>query len=880
MMRLMGHAVRLTRPDGSSGVLALLRRHWALLVVCAGFLLAGALVLDDYGVGQDAVEQNRVGNAALKSLSGAGERAFDRLFFEHDRYYGPVFEVPLVLVERMLGLEDRRDVFLSRHALTHLFFLAGGVFSYLLVLRMFGNRLLALVGMVLFLLHPRLYAHSFYNTKDIPFLVMFMVSLYLMHRAFRRDTLGAFLLCGVGMGLLVNLRVMGIMLFAAMLALRALDVAFAGGAGERRRVLLTGGAFALAASLTYYATLPGIWSDPTQSVEVLRLFANHPHSENNLFRGEWLYSDDGPPLDYIPVWIGITTPPVVLLLAAIGAVWLLWRGARRPRDIWHGMFPRFGLLLLGLLVVPVIAIVVNGSNIYDEWRHVFFLCAPLALLAAAGIYWLWSITEQWWIRAGMYTLLGVCMAVTIMSMMRVHPLEDSYFNSFVDRTTPEYLVSQYSTDAWTQSHHGIMREIVEDHPGQNIFSTLGMNEDLFPEEDRKRIYDPAPVFMIGFYSDRPLSDRYYTSRLYNNTLYSFKGMHITPEDVEKIIRSSLSTKPIIHSPFFNIYLHENALVYINESCEDEQVGFFFLHIYPEIMPPYYPGERHNAEFINRDFRLYRSNIDRGMQCFSITFLPDIPIRNIYTGRKDGRWSTRFGFRIPDIAPEVLASDPVAVSLFTIHLDGNMLVYMRDECTYAESDALFYLHVFPVDSDDLDGPNRQYGFENRDFSLWENGNRVGGRCVAVVALPDYPVASVATGQHDQTGGKLWGVNFPVTPVDIDPASLSGDPVASSVYSVRHDDDRLIYLRDGCTEGDTAAMFFLHIVPVDGDDLPAARRQYGFDNRDFSFVTRGARMEDDCVAVVPLPGYPIASIRTGQYDETGDLWSVEFTLPDGE
>ena len=36
----------------------------------------------------------------------------------------------------------------------------------------------------------------------------------------------------------------------------------------------------------------------------------------------------------------------------------------------------------------------------------------------------------------------------------------------------------------------------------------------------------------------------------------------------------------------------------------------------------------------------------------------------------------------------------------------------------------------------------------------------------------------------------------------------------------------------------------------------------------------------MAAIGLPDYPIASIRTGQYDGTGEIWSVEFALPDGE
>ena len=39
----------------------------------------------------------------------------------HDRFYGAAFELPLfLLTERVLGLEDPRHVYLTRHVLTHL----------------------------------------------------------------------------------------------------------------------------------------------------------------------------------------------------------------------------------------------------------------------------------------------------------------------------------------------------------------------------------------------------------------------------------------------------------------------------------------------------------------------------------------------------------------------------------------------------------------------------------------------------------------------------------------------------------------------------------------------------------------------------------------
>ena len=615
---------RFARPNAlavGGGALAFrrLRRHQGLLAVCALFLLAGVLALDDYGVSVDVHHQIAIGNAALDYLAGGGARALDQVISPHDRYYGAAFEAPLVLVERVLGLEDFWDIYLARHFLTHLFFLVGGAFCYLIVHRLFGSKLLALVAMLLFLLHPRIYAHSFYNTKDIPFLVMFMIALYLTHRAFRRDTLGAFLLCGVGVGLLVNLRIMGLVLFAAVLALRALDLPFAGGTEQRKRILLEGGAFALAALLTYYASLPALWTDSIgQFAEAFEVLGSHPNQASNFFQGEWFFAPDGPPLDYIPVWIGITTPPVVLLLAVVGVAGLFWYGARSPRSIRRGTFTHFSLLLLLLPVASITAIVVNESNIYSGWRQVFFLYAPITLLAAAGMHRILSISCRW-MRVGMYVLLAACLAVTLVSIVRIHPLAYSYHNSLVDRSTPNYLVSQYEADYWSLSYWPLLREALADHPDQRIIYTrwLGDHSYLFSRTDK--IGASSNILLDGFYSDRPVSSRKYVAKIYGNTLASIKGWQFSSEMIEEIIRNVRSNDPVFHSDFMAIHLQDGKMTYTVESCSRHKNSGVFLHLYPVDITRFPQGI-----FRNWDFSIRDTSIGSDGRCIFLVFFPNGP----------------------------------------------------------------------------------------------------------------------------------------------------------------------------------------------------------------------------------------------------------------
>ena len=93
--------------------------------------------------------------------------------------------------------------------------------------------------------------------------------------------------------------------------------------------------------------------------------------------------------------------------------------------------------------------------------------------------------------------------------------------------------------------------------------------------------------------------------------------------------------------------------------------------------------------------------------------------------------------------------------------------------------------------------------------------------------------------------------------------------------------LIYVKDPCGPTDTEPPFFLHIDPVDTADLPEYRKQYNFDNLDFSFAEHGAISDGACIAIVPLPYYGKSAIRTGQSVRVDGgfnrLWEEELHPP---
>ena len=873
------------------------------LITCALFALIGIAAAGDYGIAFDESLQRRIAQANLNYILGQSDTVATDLYA--DRVYGVVFELPLLLAERVLGLEDYYYIHRLRLTLSHLFFILGGYFCYRLAYQLSGCRLLAMLALLLYLLHPRIYGQSYVNSKDPVFLSMFVMALYLLERAFRKDTVAAFALLGIAVGLLTNLRIMGAMLLAAALAMRGLDGFQAGNWPERKHILLTAGLFALAAGLTLYAVTPYAWTNPLDYLTAsLSQTIQRPTLLPQLFRGDLLLSNELPP-HYNAVWLGISTPPLFLLLGLAGitaaAVWCI----RRPGLIFRNSRRRFWGLLLACFLLPPLAAALLGSTQYQDWRHLYFIYAPFCLLAAlggGGIIAAFSRQGYW--RAGVYGLAGLGLGLTALQMVQIHPLQYIYFNFLVDRTTPEYLRTQYDLDYLELAQRAGLEYLPSSHPGETLtVRARRRHRAILPPAARARLqpatggrnadYDLIYQWNAG-QPDLPFNAAY-RRRLYNNTLLALRPLdfsRMTPAAVaayREIYREAVAGEPIIRADY-NVYLKDNRLTFVRENCppggRDEWFGVKPFPTIPETLPPYSMQAVFFAPYYNHRVRL-------DDLCLAVIQLPaDIQGDLILTRRYLGNfgpaaaplWEELYTLSRPGLGEHIdrlrQRQPPANPDAFTVFLKrdaagGQHLLYAKRDCTPADFESRVTLHIAPADLADLPANRRGHTFENRNFYLDYYGGRPGGDCLAAIPLPHYPIAAIQTGQANR-----WEVNL-YPPDDPEPlraayAALSdGQPHSRGVFDLYWRDSRLVYVRESCVAGDTAADFFLHITPAEVADLPAARRSAGFANLDFVFERWGGHFDGKCLAAVPLPDYPIAAVRTGQYVAgQGELWGVEL------
>ena len=593
-----------------------IRFHGLALGVWTLFLLAGLAIVDDYGV---SVDTRTLRFIAISTLDYILHDDPGWLRVAADRFHGAAFELPLLLLtERVLGLEDPRHVYLARHVLTHLFFLIGGFCCYLLALRLCGDRLVALLVMLLFLLSPRLYAHSFFNSKDPMFASAFVMALLFVSRVFDKDSLGNYRQCGAMAGLLVHLRIMGAVLFAVVLIFRAWAWFRAEGPAARRRAVTTTGVFALWGVVVLFISLPYLWGDPVgRLAEYWTTYADHPTVFQELFRGK-VVSSDALPWDYVLRWFAISQPPVTLLLGLLGmgalglaAGGVVRRNAgARPGAAQDTAELRFGVLLAACFALPLVAFALLRPTTLNDWRHFYFLHGPFCLLATFALMGLRQLSARGlrkrWVGGAAGALTAAGLGAAALEMAQIHPNQHLYFNFLVDRKTPEWLNERYETDYWDmvvrQGYEHILRRepasIINMRPRQSSWADINRNVQILPPAARNRFtHDPNRDldFYLGgsarlaerFLPTDPFPPVLHQIKVYNNTMLTVATQNLSrvdpavADEYRALHRAATAGAPVARESGYEVYLHGDRLAWVKEACKPGELLFpFRLAFYP------------------------------------------------------------------------------------------------------------------------------------------------------------------------------------------------------------------------------------------------------------------------------------------------------------
>lgn len=419
-----------------------------------------------------------------------------RMLQSPNKYYGPVFELSVLSLENLFGLRDSRDIYFMRHLFTFSTLLLGAFFFYKLCKYLFRSWKIGLLGALFLILSPRIFADSFYNPKDIPFLALFIVSMYTMFRYLDTKTIRWAVLHAVACAVLADIRIVGLLVPLFTVGFGTVDLARARrDKGAIRKSLLSGSVYVVLTGALIVLLWPTLWHRPLYNlIQAFREMGHYPYEMPVLYQGRYI-PPPKLPWHYTLVWMGISTPivyTVCFIAGCIVSVRLLFRGS-----LSFGITRRNLIALMLWFFFPLLYLKISKAVVFDAWRHTFFVYPAFLGICLIGLVAVFKALKA---RlpvpqsTALASILILAIALSLVNvariMVRYHPYQNVYFNALTHGVRGAE--GKFDLDYWGLSYRQALEYIVKNDPAEVIrvcsFSRPGeINAGILPVKDRQRL---------------------------------------------------------------------------------------------------------------------------------------------------------------------------------------------------------------------------------------------------------------------------------------------------------------------------------------------------------------------------------------------------------
>ena len=376
---------------------------------------------------------------------------------------------PVYLLES-LGLDQAA----AWHLVNFLFFQLGVYFLDRLSRRWMSSNA-ALAASALFAWQPLLWGHAFINPKDPPFLTFFLASVCLgfeMVDALTttdRSKFSVIFLPAIILGITTSIRVLGPL--AGLLVFVYFVFSIVENKNFRGSVTLwlTFIGYGFVAILSMFSAWPYLWESPiTRFIDVFHFMSDNPTTLSVLFGGE-VFRAGELPRRYLPFMLVSTLTEPVWFLFGIGLVAGYWK-LLSDRSLQAKRNLVTATLTLSWFVIIVAYALIRRPAMYDGFRHFQFIIPPVFVFTGFAFEFLFgilrklSVTRQTWLHAG---LVAALLSPGILGIVRLHPYEYTYYNSFIGGTSGAF--RNYETDFWLTCYKEALEQLNGTDSPINLF---------------------------------------------------------------------------------------------------------------------------------------------------------------------------------------------------------------------------------------------------------------------------------------------------------------------------------------------------------------------------------------------------------------------------
>lgn len=422
------------------------------LFLLAAYALFSFSAMNDFGITWDEPPQHFIGQVTSDYVRGNSQN-LDSLGGDLV-YYGPFFEVMNQGFGTAMAESFRMSYINAFHVLIILAALAGLFFFFKLVSLMLEKRT-ALFASALLMLHPIFFAHSQYNSKDIPLLAGFVITLYFLYSGFKERKFWKIILAGLLFGLTLDIRIDGLLLFPVFFLSYAFFALFGlktesqkEWTSHLKKDLLFLFSFLFASALAVYAAWPALWRAPLFFFKAVNYFFHHQWPGLALYFGKE-YSGTALPWHYALFHLAATTPFLIFIFSALG-IFLAIQKIRRGEKI-------FELTLIFLWLFLRLALALFPQSVkYDGVRHFLVILPALFILAALGFDYILERIPGWFPKIEKLKFQSAILAFVFLwlavEFFWIYPFGGAYYNETVRIAFPRSIEKKFDFEYWGASY--------------------------------------------------------------------------------------------------------------------------------------------------------------------------------------------------------------------------------------------------------------------------------------------------------------------------------------------------------------------------------------------------------------------------------------------
>ncbi|MBQ6605757.1 glycosyltransferase family 39 protein [Candidatus Saccharibacteria bacterium] len=315
------------------------------------------------------------------------------------------------------------------HFYTYCLAFLGVVFFYLLLQYLFKNKKISILLTLLYYLTPRMFVDSLHNNKDIVFMALLVATIYFGVRFIKEKRFRWVFPFALFGALICNIKILGLF-FVGVIGLGYI-INLTIKKEWSTRNFLCGLTAAVSVFCLYLALTPAIWGDGHFALieYVQYCLGNAVNFSANtavMFEGVIHRHSDNPlPWYYIPKLILVTIPIIISVLFIISSVLIfidLSKNIKQKKfDFTNFVF----LLVFVMFLVPFLFAVLSNPNLYNGWRHFYFL---YSLMLIVGSYLVFKLKDYKRTNITVITIICITLLSDVFCLFKYGMANTAYYN--------------------------------------------------------------------------------------------------------------------------------------------------------------------------------------------------------------------------------------------------------------------------------------------------------------------------------------------------------------------------------------------------------------------------------------------------------------------